>query len=189
MFIKLLCKYINKTKQCSRWIRWGMVGHLLWTTMWLQPSAGPVSIHRTHSLAFCWLDRRPRSASWTLSVSHCCLYSRPQTLHLSVSAPARLLQITAQISRPRLSHGGHKHAWAHTQTRTHTKLNYKDSMGRGSEREIGQSACTPPLLTAPPCPGWMGKWDRQGDKHTHTYIITHTHTQNAPEGKHVCLTK
>lgn len=190
MFIKLLCKYINKTKQCSRWIRWGMVGHLLWTTMWLQPSAGPVSIHRTHSLAFCWLDRRPRSASWTLSVSHCCLYSRPQTLHLSVSAPARLLQITTQISRPQLSHEGHKHAWAHTQTRTHTKLNYKDSMGRGSEREIGQSACTPPLLTTPPVlAGWESGTSKGTNTHTHTYIImhtyNHTHTQNAPEGKRV----
>ncbi len=188
MCIKLLCKYINKTKLCGRWIRWSMVGHLLWTTMWLQPSAGPVSIHRSHSLAFCRLDWRPRSASWTLSVSHCCFYSCPQTLHLSVSAPTLLLQITAQTSRPPLSHEGHTHKHTHT----HTKLNYRDGMGRGSEREIGQSACTPPLLN--PLTVLAGQESGAGKgthththKHTHTHTHTHTHINTRLQMGNMCV--
>ena len=188
--IKLLPKHINNTKLCGRWIRWSMVGHLLWTTMWLQPSAGPVSIHRSHSLAFCCSDWRPRSASWTPSLCPTVVFipvHKKKPLHLSVSAPALLLQITAQTSRAPLSREGHTNT--HTHTHTHTKLNYGDGTGRGSEREIGQSACTPPLLNPPHCPGWTGKWGRQGDTHTHKHTHVRTHTHTTPDGEHVCLTK
>lgn len=78
-----------------------------------------------------------------------------------------------------------------TQTRTHTKLNYKDSMGWGSEREIGQSACTPPLLT-PPLSWLDGKVGQaRGQTHTHTYIImhtyNHTHTHKMLQKGNMCV--
>lgn len=120
---KWLCKYINNSKLCSRWIRWSMLGHLLWTTMWPQPSADPASIHRSHSLAFCWLDWRRRSASSTLCVSQRCFYSRPQTLHLSLS----LLQLSSFRSLLRLADPhclmrvihAHIHTHRHAQSLTH----------------------------------------------------------------------
>ncbi len=46
-------------------------------------------------------------------------------------------------------------------------------MGRGSEREIGQSACTPPLLN--PLTVLAGQESGAG-KGTHTLIHTNTHT-------------
>lgn len=78
-----------------------------------------------------------RSAGRTLPVSHCCfsfLSIDPPSLCLRSSSPSSDHCSDSQASI--VSWGSH----------THTKLNYRDGMGRGSEREIGQSACTPPLL-------------------------------------------
>ena len=74
------------------------------------------------------------------------------------------------------------HTHTHTHTSTHTKLNYGDGTGRGSEREIGQSACTPPLLN-PPSLSWLDRKVGQARGHAHTHkhpharTHTHTHTQ------------
>jgi len=69
------------------------------------------------------------------------------------------------------------HTYTHTHTHTHTHIHTRSlatGMGRGSEREIGQSACTPPLSN--PFTVLAGQENGAGKKGTHIYTLTHTHT-------------
>lgn len=173
--------HINASKLCGRWTRWSVAGHLLCATIWLQPSASAASIHQRHSLAFCWLDWRPRTAGWALAASTlfssfqstgppclCRRSSSPPSDHCSDSWGAAL------------SHGVKK-----LDTRTKLKKKKKGWHGMGKWRG-NRSVClypSPPIQPHTPIVlAGQRKWDRLVCAgHTRT----HTCTRSAPDGKRV----